>query len=362
MIVANMRRRWGRTLLTALGAAIGVTTVVALLSVTGGLSRSAGDLAKLGSADFGVFQAGLSDLTASSLPGSVVARIRARPGVAAVSGVQIVANALSADHSVLLFGANLHGVFVKRLVLVSGHLPVGREVLVGAGAAGSLHTRVGGTLTIHGQPLPVAGIFRSGLALEDSGVVAPLSVTQQLSGRTNEVSMVAVSVSPGYRDVDVERSVDGAIPGVVSLGDPSEVARVDTNSRVITKASIIIAVLSLLLGAVVVINTMAMAVIERRRQFGLLAVVGWTRARIARLILGEALAVCTAGALLGLALGALASELVVRALAAAAFVSPAITPWVLARGLLVGLALGATGALFAVWRVMSIPPLRAIST
>ena len=39
----------------------------------------------------------------------------------------------------------------------------------------------------------------------------------------------------------------------------SEVARVDTNSRVISKAAIIIAVLALLLGAVVVINTMAMA-------------------------------------------------------------------------------------------------------
>ena len=34
---------------------VGVTTVVALLAVTGGLSRRAGNLAKLGRTDFGVF-------------------------------------------------------------------------------------------------------------------------------------------------------------------------------------------------------------------------------------------------------------------------------------------------------------------
>jgi hypothetical protein len=59
MIKANLVRRWGHTALSALGVAIGVMTIVALLALTGGLSRSAGDLAKLGRADFGIFQGGL---------------------------------------------------------------------------------------------------------------------------------------------------------------------------------------------------------------------------------------------------------------------------------------------------------------
>ena len=101
----------------------------------------------------------------------------------------------------------------------------------------------------------------------------------------------------------------GHPPERVALGDPGEVSRVDTNSRLLTKAALIIAVLSLLLGAVVVINTMAMAMIERRTEFGVLAAVGWTRGRIARLILGETVAVGLGGALVGLGLGALASEL-----------------------------------------------------
>jgi putative ABC transport system permease protein len=361
MINANLLRRWGRTLLTGLGIAVGVTTVVALLAVTGGLSRSAGDLAKLGRADFGVFQGGLADLTASSLPGSIVPRITKLPGVAAASPIQIVPHAVDADSSILLFGAELHGVLVRRLVLVSGHLQPGNELLIGIRAVNHLHASVGRIVTVAGRPFSVAGIYRSGISLEDAGVVLPLGVTQKLSGRIAQISMVAVSVAPGYRDSDVERDIERTVPGTLALGDPTEVARVDTNSRIVSKAAIIVALLALLLGAVIVINTMAMAVIERRQQFGLLAVVGWSRMRIARLILGEAIAVSLAGAVVGLGLGVLASELVVRALAAATFVSPEVSVWVLGRGLLIGFALGVVGALFSVWRVMRVSPLKAIN-
>ena len=173
--------------------------------------------------------------------------------------------------------------------------------------------------------------------------------------------MVAVSIAPGYGERQVEAEVQKEIPGTLPLGDPNEVARVDTNSRVITKAAIIITILALLLGAVVVINTMAMAVIERRKEFGVLAAVGWSRMRIARLILGETLVVSLAGAAVGLGLGALGSELVVRALAAARFVAPDISLWVLARGLLVGFALGVIGAMFCVWQVIRVPLLNAIN-
>ena len=119
IINGNLLRRWGRTTLTCVGVAVGVTTVVALLAVTGGLSRSAGDLAKLGRADFGVFQAGLADLTASSLPDSIAPRIEAIPGVAAVSPVQIVSGAVSGDSSILLFGAQPRSFLTGRLVLIA---------------------------------------------------------------------------------------------------------------------------------------------------------------------------------------------------------------------------------------------------
>jgi putative ABC transport system permease protein len=360
IVRANLLRRWGRTLLTGLGVALGVTTTVALLALTGGLSRSAGDLAKLGHADLGVFQRGVGDLTVSSLPLEVVGRVARVPGIAATAPIQVVAHAIAGHSSTLLFGARLDSFLARRLVLTSGAFAHGDEVMVGSAAADALHVRAGGRLSVLGHKLRVAAVYRSGITLEDEGVVLSLPVSQRLSKRPGQISTIAALLAPGYPERAVELAVDHTIPGTVALGDPAEVSRVDTNSRLLTKAAVIIAVLSLLLGAVVVVNTMAMAMIERRTEFGVLAAVGWTRGRIARLILGETAAIGLGGALVGLGLGALASELLVQALTASTFVTPAITPWVLGRGLLVGVALAVLGALFALWQILRTPTLRAL--
>jgi putative ABC transport system permease protein len=360
LTAVNLLRRWGRSALAALGIALGVTTVVALLALTGGLDRSAGDLAHLGRADLGVFQAGLPDLTASSLPASSLGRIQKLPGVAEAAPVQILSGAVASEPSLLTFGAEPSGFLGRRLVLVSGHRLSGEEVMAGSGAAATLHLRVGQTLTVAGRPLPVVGIYRSGIPLEDSGIVVPLPLSRELSGTPDALSMVAVAIAPGYTEKQVRAQIEHELPGTAAIGAPGELQRVDTNSRVIHEAAVIVAILALVLGAVVVLNTMAMAVIERRSEFGVLEALGWSRLRISRLLLGESLALSLAGVAVGLGLGVAAAELVVHALEIGVFVSPSITAWVLVRGLLVGIALGVLGALFASWRVMRMPLLEAL--
>ncbi len=354
-MAVNVLRRWGRSTLTTLGVAVGVTTVVALLALTGGLNNSAGDLAHLGRADLGVFQAGLADLTASSLPPSTLTTIQHQSGVAKTTPVQILAGAVAAEPSMLAFGAEASSFLSRRLVIDSGHRFGSDEVMVGSGAAQTLHVHAGQTLAIDGRRLPVAAIYSSGIPLEDSGVVLGLALARQISDRPEALSMVAVSIATGYSEARVKAEIERAVPGAAAIGAPGELERVDTNSRIIHEAAVIVAILALLLGAVVVLNTMAMAVLERAGEFGILAAVGWSPLRIARLLLGESLLLSLVGAGVGLGLGVAAAQLVVGALNVAVFVSPSITLWVLARGLIVGLALGAGGALFATWRVMRVP-------
>ena len=360
LTAANLLRRWGRSALAALGIALGVTTIVALLALTQGLDQSAGDLAHLGRADLGVFQGGLADLTASSLPASAATRIAGLPGVARAAPVQILSGAVAAEPSLLTFGAEPSSFLSHRLVLLSGGLMSGEALMAGSGAAATLHLHVGQTLDVSGRPLRVAGIYRSGIPLEDSGIVIPLALSRELSGTPEALSMVAVSIAPGYTEKQVKSEIQTALPGVAAIGAPGELQRVDTNSRSIHEAAVIVAILALVLGAVVVLNTMAMAVIERRSEFGVLVALGWSRLRISRLLLGESIALSLLGVAAGLGLGVAAAELVVHALEIGVFVSPSITAWVLARGLLVGLALGILGALFASWRVMRMPLLEAL--
>ena len=74
LIATNLKRHKARTFATAIGIAIGVATIVALLSVGSGLQRTAAGLIHLGEADLGVFQSGVQDPTASVLPTALATR------------------------------------------------------------------------------------------------------------------------------------------------------------------------------------------------------------------------------------------------------------------------------------------------
>src|SRR5664279_6602688 len=89
LIWKNLLRRPMRTALTAAGVAIGVGLIVALLSITAGVRKTANQLIHLGRADFGLFQSGTSDLTKSILPQSLEPGIAKEPGVQSIAGLQL---------------------------------------------------------------------------------------------------------------------------------------------------------------------------------------------------------------------------------------------------------------------------------
>ena len=82
LVARNLLRRRVRTALTAAGVAVGVGLIVALLSIASGAKRTADELIHVGRADFGLFQAGTSDLTLSRLPEGLAAQVAREPGVA----------------------------------------------------------------------------------------------------------------------------------------------------------------------------------------------------------------------------------------------------------------------------------------
>ncbi len=122
-----------------------------------------------------------------------------------------------------------------------------------------------------------------------------------------------------------------------------------------------IVVIALIVGAISVTNTMAMSIIERQGELGLLSTVGWSPVRVASLILGEGIAVSVLGAGAGLLFGVIGGSLLVHALGVSAYVSPSVTAWGLGRGLLVGVAIGVLGGIYPAWRVTRMRPLKALS-
>jgi putative ABC transport system permease protein len=364
IVITNLRRRLARTLFTASGIAVGVATIVALLSFTQGLKETAAGFVHLGGSDLGVFQANVSDPTASILPESLVGRLTATPEVSRATPLLLVTEALKADPAAMVFGATPSGFFSRGLVLLKGHqaLPGEHEVLVGDRLAASLHLRPGSSLRVDGRPYPIAGIYHSGVLFEDSGAVLSLQDARQLTGRPGEVTDIVVELAGGTRAAVAARRIEGTFPGTQVITDPDQALRAGANSTLISKAILVIVVIALIVGSISVANTMAMSIIERQGELGLLSTVGWSPERVASLILGEGVAVSLLGAAGGLLLGVIGGGLLVKALGVSTYVSPSVTAWGLGRGLLVGVAIGVLGGIYPAWRVTRMTPLRALSS
>jgi len=352
LIGIDLRRRAGRTWLTSFGIAVGVATIVALLSLSAGLDRAIGGLLNLGHADIGMFQGGLSDLTASSLPESLADEVRRQPGVDDAAPVAVLAHALPGRPSFLVFGVPLDSFVIRRQVFASGRPPRGPgEAVVGDAAASELGLHVGSTLELEGGRFPVVGIYHAGVPFEDQGAGLALDAVQRLRRRPGDVTTVAVAIAPGARTSEVAERLQRRFQGTVALSEPSQVARADTNSLLIHKATLVFAAIALLLGAIVVMNTMLLAVSERAGEFALLLAVGWPVRRIVELVAQCDSDEPAVGGLVGIALGVATAEVVVRALATSALVAPQVTLAAVGQALAIALGTGLVGSIYPAWRV-----------
>lgn len=352
LIVANVRRRRDRTAITAAGIALGVAAVVALLSLSSGLNRTAAQLVHLGRADLGLFQADAGDPTSSVLPLSLLHRVGAEPWVEQATPLQLVIGSIRAVPSAIVFGLDPNGFAARQLVFTAGGAPRRGSIVVGDGLAGQLHLHPGSTLRLGRRSFPVVGIYHSGVTYEDLGAIATLGDAQALAGRTGgEVTTIAVRLKPAISVDAAKRDFARSYPGVSAISDPGEAIRAGANTQLIGKAVLFIVVLALIIGGLAVANTMLGAVLERRRELALLSTIGWSAGQLGVLVLGEALAVSAIGTGVGLALGVLASGLLPGALGLSSFISADVTAWNLGRGALIGVIIGVIGAAYPIWRV-----------
>ena len=157
------------------------------------------------------------------------------------------------------------------------------------------------------------------------------------------------------------RLVDGVTPeegrdAVAAAAEDVPAANVQTAEELVSSISdgvnAILGLVTGLLGIAVLValigvtNTMALAVIERTREIGLLRAVGLNQRQTRRMIRFEASIVSMLGAMLGVALGIFFGWAIVRALASEGFGILVIPGWTLALAVAVT---GVLGVLFAIW-------------
>ena len=348
LIWKNLLRRPARTVFTAVGVGLGVALIVALLAITNGVRRTAADLMHVGRADFGLYQAEVSDFTRSLLPESLAAKVAKDPGIAAVAKVKLLV-----DGGLLVFGLDPREFAYRRLVVVAG-----RRGGVMAGDHSNKH--LGDIVRVEGRPFTVVGIYHSGDRFEDLGIALPLHTVETLAERPGEITSIGVNVKLGQNIKVVAARLERRYPGIAAITEPGQAIKVDTSSRLIIATGWIVSILALIVGGIGVTNTMAMSVFERTREIGILRAVGWPAARVGVMIVSEAVGICLIALGVGCGLGILAADVFVGRSALSGLISPTYTASTFIWGLVFALGVGLLGASYPAWRAIRLAPIEAL--
>jgi putative ABC transport system permease protein len=348
LIWRNLVRRVARTVFTAVGVGLGVALIVALLATVGGVHRTAGDLMRLGRADFGLYQADVSDFPRSLLPESLAGTVARDAGVDEVAKIKLLVVG-----GTLVFGLDPREFAYRRLVVVNG---VRGSVM--AGDRSGKHA--GEVVKIGARAFTVNGIYHSGDRFEDLGIVLPLRAVEGLSQRPGEITSIGVTAKTGFDVKAVARRLEARYPGVAAITEPGQAIKVDTSTRLIVSTGWVVSLLALIVGGITVTNTMAMSVYERTREIGILRAVGWSPVRVGSMIVSEALCICLFALGVGCALGVVAAQLFVARSSLSGFISPTFTESTFAWGLAFALGVGLIGALYPTWRAVRLAPVAAL--
>jgi putative ABC transport system permease protein len=375
----GLRSRRLRAALSALGIAIGIGAMVAVVGVSS--SAQANLLAEIDALGTNLLTVspGTTFLGANEvLPGTSVPMIAHMPHVlrdAAIYGLNqsVYRSPLIPAAQTGGIGVDAAGDALPRVVgttLASGHFlgPVADrfpEVVLGAQAAQVLQiTRASGHVEVYlgNHWFTVIGVLRP-VALDsslDSEAFISLPVAERMFGTPPNPSEIYVRAAQsdvlGVSNL-LGPTADPQNASGVDIGRPSDAleARAAAKGQ-FTTLLLGLGAVALLVGAIGIANIMVISVLERRGEIGLRRALGATRRHIVLQFLAESALLAAIGGLAGLALGAGATEVY-----AATKHEPFVVPlYALIAAPASGFLIGAVAGLYPATKAARLSPTEAL--
>lgn len=358
----NLWRRRNRTLLAAAGIGIGVGTLVMLGGLTTGLIGQMNNLAGTGSpGNITVMQRDVPDLSLSSVDERVMRQIQGMPQVESVSPM-VLGFVLTPELPLFfIFGLEPNSAAMDHYKLTRGRrVQRPSEIIIGSNAADSYDLELGDTMTLYNNRYRVVGIFETGVAWEEGGGILALRESQRILNRPRNVSFLFVDVKDPAMALPVQDAINQRFPKV-RASISSEFAQSTDDIASMQGIAGAIGMLALIVGGIVVANTMIMSIYERTREIGTLRALGWPGKRILSQIVQESLLLCLLSALLG-SIGAvvLLTGLSSVPFAGGAMLRPAWEPGTFVISVGLAILLGLIGGFYPAWRASRLQPVEAL--
>jgi putative ABC transport system permease protein len=292
----------------------------------------------------------------AAIPQRTVDRLAEVPGVGAVAALryallpvrvgQLRTQASSTVTDPAALGSAL------RLTMVSGRVEdLGGGVFVSADLAGRYGLEPGDRLGIDwpnggAGEYPVTGVYQGTSVV--SGVLVPQSVALPRLDQADAFAAF-VAIAPGADEAAVRAGLERALadrPDLVVRSRSEYLATELRGAALVLRMLYALLALAVVIGILGVANTLALSVVERTREIGLLRALGLTRRQLRTVIRAESALIAVAGGLLGIAGGWLLGAMFQRAALRTGLLEAAVPAGQL-LGALAGLAVAGVAA--AAW-------------
>jgi putative ABC transport system permease protein len=379
-----------RLVLTAFAVAAGVGFVCGTLVLTDTLQQTFTTLFEEVSGNKSVIVTGVpatgDDSEGVPVPDSVVAKVSAVPGVEDARGdvfsfaqlVGLDGKPVNAAGGAPTFGTSYQESKLSSTGIAAGHAPKGAgEMAIDKATADRLKVRPGVKLrvvTITGvREYTLAGTLTFGSHNNLAGATQvswDLPTAQQVLGRPGQVDEIDVLAESGVTDDALRDRVAAALGAgyKVQTGKEAAASQADQIKEGLSFFNYFLggfAVVSLLVGSFIIVNTFSILVAQRTRELALFRALGASRRQVLGSVLTEAASTGLAGSLLGVVGGILLAIGLKALFASFGLDLPGGLPVVRGRTVMAGLAIGlivtTAAAIVPAFRASQVPPVAAMS-
>jgi putative ABC transport system permease protein len=244
--------------------------------------------------------------------------------------------------------------------------------VVGCDIAKALGATVGGTINLRGKPFQVIGIYDKTLTAPDNTVSISLYDAQQLLyaqlpeivQKQIDPADLATSIT-AYPQAGVDANqlastIEGTVTNVTASGPQAFIDQFKQMTKIFNSIVFGVALISLLVGGLSVVNTMTMSVLERTREIGIRKAIGASHRQIVGQFLGESAFIGFLGGATGLALGWIVAVVVNALMENSGTVLFLVTPRLAIGAVAFAIVLGVASGFYPSFHAARLKPVLAL--
>jgi putative ABC transport system permease protein len=375
----NIRRRKAKMFFLTLGMIIGITTVIALLSIT---SEMQSDISKkidefganilivpksddLSLAYGGMAVSGVSfnvkEIEEKDL--ERIMEIKNKDNIKVIAPKILGAVEVEGkEEKALIVGVDFESEFeMKKWWNLNGAMPSNEnETIIGSLVSEKLNKKNGDKLLINDEEFLISGVLMETGSQDDSLIFLKLKKAQKILNKTGKLSLVEISALCNNCPIEeMVRQISEKLPNAKVTAVKQVVKQKMDMLEKLNGFSLAIVSVVLIIGSLIVLTTMMSSVNERTREIGIFRAIGFRRTHVMQIILLEAFILSLIAGVIGYLLGS-TSAILMGPMISGIEISTEFNLWFLFYAISLSIFVGIFATLYPAFKASQLDPAEAL--